>query len=143
MVHGAARQQEIERAMRAHPAGRALRARAGVHPPGHGDVRGGCVQPTRPPVRLTARGRRLVLSLAVAAGVGVAALVHGLAGADGTGGLHLTGETRVVVQPGDTLWSIASSVAGDGDVRVVVAQLREVNGLQGSDLRPGEVLQLP
>jgi nucleoid-associated protein YgaU len=144
MVHGAARQREIERAMRAHPAGRALSGREGGRPPGvEGGGLGGCVNPTRPPLRLTGRGRRLLLSLAVAAGVGTAALLHGMLAGQPAGGLHLAGETSVVVQPGDTLWSIASSIAGDGDVRVVVAQLREVNGLHGSGLTPGEVLRLP
>jgi nucleoid-associated protein YgaU len=145
MVYGAARQREIERAMRAHPAGRALRARAGACPPGgaEGDVREGCVAPARPALRLTARGRRLALSLAVAGGVGLAALLHGVLAGDGAGGLHLAGETSVVVRPGDTLWSIASSVAGEGDVRVVVQEIREVNGLHGSGIVPGEVLRLP
>lgn len=137
MVHGAARQREIERSMRAHPAGRALPGRT------RGGEDDGCLAPARPPLRLTARGRRLFLSLAVAGGVGIAALVHGALAPDGTGRLHLTGQDSVVVRPGDTLWSIASSVAGDGDVRVVVAELRQVNGLHGSDLVPGEVLRLP
>lgn len=144
MVHGAARRREIERAMRAHPAGRALRPRAGVALPGlEGGIGDGCVAPGRPPLRLTARGRRLVLSLAVASGVGMAALLHGLLASDSGGGLHLAGQASVVVRPGDTLWSIASSVVGDGDIRVAVAQIREVNGLHGSDLVPGEVLRLP
>src|SRR5690348_109246 len=117
MVHGAARQREIERAMRAHPAGRALPGRTGARPPRvEGDRLGGCVNPGRPPLRLTGRGRRLLLSLTVAAVVGAAALLHGALASDPAGGLHLAGETSVVVQPGDTLWSIASSVAGDGDV---------------------------
>lgn len=145
MVHGAARQREIERAMRAHPAGRALRPRADGTPPGglERDVHEGCVAHARPPLRLTARGRRLALSLAVASGVGAAALLHGVLAGDSTGALHLAGQAGVVVRPGDTLWSIASSVAGDGDVRVAVARIREVNGLHGSELVPGEVLRLP
>lgn len=144
MVHGAVRQREIERSMRAHPAGRALRGRAdGACPTVRGEG-GGCVAPAPPPLRLTARGRRLLLSLAVAGGVGLAALLHGLVAGDGAGGLHLAGQDSVVVRPGDTLWSIASSVAGGNeDVRVVVAEIREVNGLHGSDLVPGEVLRLP
>lgn len=143
MGHGAARQREIERAMRAHPAGRALRARTGALPQARGEG-DGCGAPVRPPLRLTARGRRLLLSLAVASGVGIAALLHGLVAADGAGGLHLAGQDSVVVRPGDTLWSIASSLAGGhDDVRVVVAEIRQVNGLRGSDLVPGEVLRLP
>lgn len=141
MVHGAARRREIERSMRAHPAGRALPGRAAARPWGSEDD--GEVAPVRSPLRLTARGRRLFLSLAVASGVGLAALVHGALASDGGGRLHLAGQDSVVVRPGDTLWSIASSVAGDEDVRVVVAEIRQSNGLHGSDLVPGEVLRLP
>jgi nucleoid-associated protein YgaU len=132
------RQWEIERAMRAHPAGSALRR------PGAG-VRGADpdASPERVPLRLTARGRRLAAVLGLAAGVGAAALagsaLDGGPGAD----LHLAGQSSVVVRSGDTLWSIASSVAGGHDVRQVVDGIQQVNGLRGSDLVPGQVLRLP
>jgi LysM repeat protein len=46
------------------------------------------------------------------------------------------------VQPGDTLWSIAS--AGDaGDPRAGVAAIRRVNDLASDTIRPGDVLLLP
>ena len=44
------------------------------------------------------------------------------------------------MQPGDTLWSIAASVDGDGDVRAVVDEIQRLNGLDGADLVPGQVL---
>jgi nucleoid-associated protein YgaU len=49
----------------------------------------------------------------------------------------------VVVQPGDTLWSIASSLDGDTDVRAVVYRIRQLNALERADLTPGQVLLLP
>jgi nucleoid-associated protein YgaU len=52
-------------------------------------------------------------------------------------------DSSVVVQQGDTLWSIARSVAGDEDVRMVVDAIQELNGLAGSTLQPGQVLRLP
>jgi hypothetical protein len=58
-------------------------------------------------------------------------------------GLHLAGVSSVVVEPGDTLWSIAASVADGEDVRAVVDSIQELNGLEGSGLVPGQVLQLP
>jgi LysM repeat protein len=64
-----------------------------------------------------------------------------LSGADE--GLHLAGVSSVVVEPGDTLWSIAVSVADGEDVRVVIDRIQELNGLEGSGLVPGQVLQLP
>ena len=46
------------------------------------------------------------------------------------------------VQPGDTLWSIAS--AGSAGVpRPGVAAIREVNDLATDTIRPGDVLLLP
>ena len=130
------RQWQIERAMRAHPAGSALRRS------GPGEVDPGA-SPERVPVRLTARGRRLVAVLGLAAGVGAAALVGSAAGGGSGDGLHLAGQSSVVVRPGDTLWSIASSVAAGHDVRAVVDRIQEVNGLRGSDVTPGQLLRLP
>jgi nucleoid-associated protein YgaU len=132
------RDREIERAMRAHPAGGALRRGAAPAVPA------GRTSSERTPVRLTARGRRLVAALGLAAGVGAAALAGSvLRGGESPSGLHLAGQSSVVVRPGDTLWSVASSVAGDQDVRVVVDRIQDVNGLRGSDIVPGQVLRLP
>jgi hypothetical protein len=46
-----------------------------------------------------------------------------------------------IVQPGDTLWSIAASVAPDSDVRATVDQLVEANG--DGPLEVGQRLVLP
>jgi hypothetical protein len=45
-----------------------------------------------------------------------------------------------VVQPGDTLWSIAAAIAPDSDPRPVVDALRDANG--GPDLQVGERLTI-
>jgi Tfp pilus assembly protein FimV len=93
-------------------------------------------------VRLTRRGRLLLVALAAASGVLVAAAVGSLGG-DAGDGLELAGARSVVVQPGDTLWTIAASVATGEDVRAVVDELREANDLQSTTLVPGQVLTLP
>lgn len=50
----------------------------------------------------------------------------------------------VVARPGDTLWEIADRFARDSaDLRVVVRELVELNGLESKVLRPGQVLQVP
>jgi len=107
--------------------------------------------PGRPPVaapvgsvrlRLTRRARRLAVVLAMAAGVAVGSWLGPLLGAAG-GDLRLAGDSSVVVQSGDTLWSIASSLDGDGDVRALIDEIQELNGLRGSELRPGQTLLLP
>jgi nucleoid-associated protein YgaU len=92
-------------------------------------------------LRLTRRARRLAVVLALVSGVALGSWLDSLVG--GAPDLRLAGESTVVVQSGDTLWSIASSVAGDDDVRAVVDQIQRVNRLSGSDLEPGQVLQLP
>ena len=49
-----------------------------------------------------------------------------------------------VVASGDTLWAIASELTQPGgDVRVVVADIREASGLKSSSLTPGQVLLIP
>lgn len=49
-----------------------------------------------------------------------------------------------VVVPGDTLWGIAAGLVGpDEDVRVMVAVIKELSGIDTSVLVPGDVLQLP
>jgi nucleoid-associated protein YgaU len=80
--------------------------------------------------------------LVLAGGVGLTAAVGSLV-QSGAGGLHLAGESSVVVESGDTLWSIATTVAGSDDVRAVVDRIQELNGLDGADLVPGQVLLLP
>lgn len=51
----------------------------------------------------------------------------------------------VAVEPGQTVWQLASIAAGDDmDVRQVVNEILEDNGLTGtSDIRPGQILRLP
>ncbi len=110
-------------------------------------VRGVCVRPApaaeHARLRLTRRGRRVVVALVLAGALALCALLGSVL-SSGSDGLRLVGESSVVVESGDTLWSIASSVAGDDrDVRVVVDEIRRVNGLRDGTLLPGQVLQLP
>lgn len=58
----------------------------------------------------------------------------GAGGGEGAGASH-------VVQPGDTLWSIAEDLAAGRDVRVVVDVLAEANG--SAELQVGEAVQIP
>jgi nucleoid-associated protein YgaU len=52
--------------------------------------------------------------------------------------------TAYDVRAGDSLWSIAESVAADdADPRAVVAVIRDLNDLPGSLIHPGDVLQIP
>ncbi|WP_309232911.1 LysM peptidoglycan-binding domain-containing protein [Blastococcus sp. TML/C7B] len=102
----------------------------------------GVERPAAPALRLTRRARRLGVVLGLAVGVVVGSWVGSVVSDDG--GLRLAGASSVVVQSGDTLWSIAASVAGSGDdVRAVVAEIRELNGLADASIAPGQTLVLP
>jgi len=47
---------------------------------------------------------------------------------------------QVVVEPGDTLWSIARTQVPDEDPRDVVGAMRVLNQLESADIFPGQVL---
>jgi nucleoid-associated protein YgaU len=54
------------------------------------------------------------------------------------------GGVEHLVVAGDTLWDIAAAHTAPGeDVRHTVADIRRANGLQGSLIYPGQVLQVP
>ncbi|MFV2144519.1 MULTISPECIES: LysM peptidoglycan-binding domain-containing protein [Isoptericola] len=93
-------------------------------------------------LRLTVRGRRVLVALAVLL-LAVPAVAWGASAvADAPDRAQ---EVRLeTVAPGETLWEYARSVATPGeDLRDVVAALQELNGLGGAELRAGQVLVLP
>ncbi len=51
-------------------------------------------------------------------------------------------DERYVVQPGDTLWAIATAEYG-GDPREAIWRIQQRNDLAGGALVPGDVLALP
>jgi hypothetical protein len=92
-------------------------------------------------VRLTRRGRALARVLATVLVVAVFLLVApGLARGDGPD--RPAPRVTYVVQPGDTLWSIARRVAPGQDPRPVVDGLIEANGVRGG-LQTGQELSIP
>lgn len=110
-------------------------------------VSGAAVLPARRTtrLRLTARGRRLVLAAAampLAVGIGFAVLSGGSAVASGEDVARASFET-VTVLPGDTLWSIAESVAPGADPRDVIGEITRMNLLQGGALQIGQTLAIP
>ncbi len=81
-------------------------------------------------------GRRalVVVATVVLAGFGLAAAA--------LGGAPASSET-VVVEPGDTLWSIAAQHYPGDDVRTRVQDIEQANGLQGPQIEVGQALRLP
>ena len=93
-----------------------------------------------PPLRLTRRGRAVVLVALALLAVAASAVLF--ASASRAGGPAAPART-VVVGPGDTLWDVAAREVPRRDNRQAVAEVRELNGLTGSEIRPGDVLRLP
>jgi hypothetical protein len=92
-------------------------------------------------VRLTRRGRALARVLATVLVVAMFLLVApGLA--RGVGPDRPAPRVTYVVQPGDTLWSIARRVAPGQDPRPVVDGLIEANDVR-SGLQTGQELSIP
>lgn len=75
-----------------------------------------------------------LLIVAVVAALAIAVIARGSSGAG-----H---ESAYVVQPADTLWSIAASHYG-GDVRAAIWKLQQRNDLAGAVIVPGQRLVLP
>jgi hypothetical protein len=92
-------------------------------------------------MRLTRRGRALARMLAIVLVVALFLLVApGLARGDGPD--RPAPRVTYVVEPGDTLWSIARRVAPGQDPRPVVDGLIEANDLHGG-LQAGQELSIP
>ena len=92
-------------------------------------------------VRLTRRGRVVARVLATVLVVAMFLLVApGLA--RGVGPDRPAPRVTYVVQPGDTLWSIARRVAPGQDPRPVVDRLIEANDVRGG-LQAGRELSIP
>ncbi len=51
--------------------------------------------------------------------------------------------TEWVVQPGDTLWAIAESVAPGTDPRDMIARIVQLNDLPSSSVQTGQTLRIP
>ena len=101
---------------------------------------------TRPEARVYRR-RRLALLCAVLSVLALPALLVAASGSATTVTPASTPASAVaparsvyVVQPGDTLWSIAHQLDPGGDPRATVDRLVELNG--GSALQPGQRLRL-
>jgi nucleoid-associated protein YgaU len=99
---------------------------------------GYCIRPmrsSRHPAGVRHLGRLTVVTVVAAlVGAGLAVVAHGSA---------LNGGITVVVQPGDTLWTIATDHYPNDDVRTKVADIEQANGLQSPVIRVGETLRLP
>ena len=97
----------------------------------------------RQPIRLTSRGRAAVFFLLAVVTLLLVMIAVGGTSADASATKGGPATASVVVQAGDSLWSIAKSLQPNGDPRSMMQTLAELNGLQGADLTPGQQLIVP
>ena len=96
----------------------------------------------RSTVRLTQRGRVVLLLAFLAMALVVSMSLGGWATASREGGAQP--EVRVIeVQPGDTLYGIAGDLAKPGKIREMVHEIQQLNSLSGGGLQVGQKLALP
>lgn len=117
--------------------------------PGRAHRPGSAASP-RPRTRLTRRGRLVLWALAgllvaalltpvlLVASAGAQAANHGASPAQVRAGMQ-----HVVVQPGQSLWSIAEQAEPAADPRTVIQQIIQYNALGSDVVAPGESLWVP
>ena len=98
-------------------------------------------QMRRPPLRLTRRGRAVVLGFFILMSCLASAIL--LSTASQADNRPSGAAPSVVVQPHDTLWSIATRTAPDRDPYAAMAEIRKINDLDGYVVHAGQTLQLP
>jgi nucleoid-associated protein YgaU len=104
----------------------------------------------RAPIRLTRRGR-IVVGALIAIGVAAAAsLIWLTVAGQAQAASHVGPQVplrdsvqRVIVRPGDSLWSIADKTDPGADPRSVISEIVELNSLPGTGLQVGQVLWVP
>jgi hypothetical protein len=105
---------------------------------------------TRPRTRLTRRGRIVVSALVIAAMLLIAVLawIGGATRAEAAGSgpppsAVYRNLTKVVVEPGESLWTIAAQAEPAADPRSVIQQIIDLNALGGTSIQPGQRLWVP
>lgn len=98
--------------------------------------------PVRSHLRITARGRAVLLTL-LAVPLVAAALVFGIGAGAASGTSSSTPLTKVTVVGGETLWGLAHELAPNADPEDVISSIMSTNQLKSADIQPGEQLEIP
>lgn len=95
-------------------------------------------------LRITRRGRAVLATILIAPLLAMGlAFAMGSAAATATGEVSLADFDYVTVEPGQSLWQVAESIAPGADPRDVVSDVMRLNGLESSVVHPGERLAIP
>ena len=103
------------------------------------------VRAPRTRLRLTRRGRAVIAAL-VSLPLVIALLSISLNGGGATATSTNAGTaavTTVTVEPGQSLWSLAATIAPDSSTADVVADLMAINALESASVVPGQQLIVP
>jgi hypothetical protein len=98
------------------------------------------------PLRLTRRGRVVVVLAAALLVTLVSLLLAGVAQATNDGPSPRAARenlVQVIVRPGQSLWSVAESADPDQDTRAVIQQIIDLNSLNGDTVFAGQQLWVP
>jgi hypothetical protein len=98
----------------------------------------------REPIRLNRRGRIFfgtLLALALAGGAYFLGFGASQAGAYST--VSTTSFEQITVMPGDSLWSIAATIAPGVDTQQVIADIVSLNQLETATVQPGQRIAIP
>ena len=97
-----------------------------------------------PKLRITPRGRKVVGFL-ISLPLAIAAAAFGLGAAGAAAGTHAgtSSFSYVSVEPGESLWQLAETVAPNADPRDVIADIENLNNLSSGELQPGQRLAIP
>lgn len=93
-------------------------------------------------IRLTRRGRVALATLAAGA-LSIMVVLSGQITADAGSQTAGPATSVVVVQSGDSLWSIAQEVAPAADPRETIARIRDLNGMRSATVIPGQSVVVP
>ena len=94
-------------------------------------------------VRLTGRGRMLAVFVLVLAYLSLAVAVVAIGAGASRASAPAGPDRSVVVQPRDTLWSIAERHLPDSDRFAAIDQIRRLNAIDDYTVHPGQTLALP
>lgn len=96
------------------------------------------------PMRLTRRGR-IALGTVIAVPLLFGAYLVGVGASQADAEVSVTTVSfeYVTVMPGDTLWSIAGTIAPTADPQQVIDDIRRLNQLDSSVVQPGQRIAIP